>query len=241
MAKRLEDKVVCITGAGRGLGRALALAFDAEGARLALGARTSPEIDELAQQCHDAIAVQTDVRIAGEVQSLIDATVGEFGRIDVMINNAGLAVYGAVGTYTPNEIEAMLDTNVKGVIHGCQAAFNVMKDQRGGFIINISSIAGKLHLPNESVYCASKWAVTGYTGVLAMEARKHNIRVCNVCPGGIDTPFWATQEVLPFPSHLDPERDFMRPEEVARSVVELVCTSGAYVVSEIVMQPLITT
>ncbi|MBK9367042.1 MAG: SDR family NAD(P)-dependent oxidoreductase [Deltaproteobacteria bacterium] len=128
----------------------MALAFDAEGARLSLGARTSPEIDELAQQCHDAIAVQTDVRIAGEVQSLIDATVGEFGRIDVMINNAGLAVYGAVGTYTPNEIEAILDTNVKGVIHGCQAAFNVMKEQRGGFIINISSIAGSCTCPTRA-------------------------------------------------------------------------------------------
>lgn len=236
---RLTDQVVCITGAGRGLGAALARAFDAEGARLALAARTAPEIDDLAAELRDAISIQTDVRSPSEVMSLIEATVGEFGRLDVMINNAGLAIYGPAGSYTPTEIDQIIDTNVKGVIHGCQAAFGVMKAQRSGFIVNIGSVAGKMHLPNESVYAASKWAVSGYTGTLWLEARKHGVRVCNVCPGGIDTPFWKHQEFLPFPEHFDPERDFMKPEDVAQSVVDLVATTKGYCVSEVVMQPVL--
>ncbi|MCB9764621.1 MAG: SDR family oxidoreductase [Alphaproteobacteria bacterium] len=239
MGDRLKGKVVCITGAGRGLGKALAQAFDAEGARLALAARTTPELDALVATLQDAIAIQTDVREPREVQALIDAAVGEFGTLDVMINNAGLAVYGPVGSYTPDEINRVIDTNVKGVIHGSQAAFKVMKENRTGFIINISSIAGKLHLPNESVYSASKWAVNGFTGTLWLEARKHGIKVAAVCPGGVNTPFWTTQEFLPFPDRIDPERDFMNPAEVARTVVELVATTREYVITDVVMQPLL--
>lgn len=235
----LHGQVVCITGASRGLGAALARAFDAEGARLVLASRTTPELDELCRGLKDAIAVATDVRVPSEVQALIDAAVGEFGQLDVMINNAGLAVYGPVGSYTPDEINTMIDTNVKGVIHGSQAAFNVMKERRSGMIINIGSVAGKMHLPNESVYNASKWAVTGFTGTLWMEARKHGIKVALVCPGGIDTPFWRTQEFLPFPSQFDPERDFMKPEDVARTVVELAASEGAYTITEVVMQPIL--
>jgi NADP-dependent 3-hydroxy acid dehydrogenase YdfG len=239
MSDRLKGKVVCITGASRGLGKALAEAFDAEGARLVLGARTAPELDEVAASCQDAIAVQTDVRDPREVQALIDAAVGEYGQLDVMINNAGLAVYGPAGSYTPDDIDRIIDTNVKGVIHGSQCAYQVMKPQRSGRIFNISSTAGKMHLPNESVYNASKWAVTGFTGTLAMEARAYNVQVSNICPGGIATPFWKSQEFLPFPDKYDPERDFMQPEKVARVVVELACTPAELVASEIVLQPML--
>lgn len=239
MSGRLDGKVVCITGAGRGLGEALARAFDAEGARLALGARTMPEIDALAAALTDAIAVQTDVRILGEVNALVDAAVGEFGHLDVMINNAGVAIYGPVGSYSGHEIDLVLDTNIKGVIYGSQAALRVMKDRRSGMIVNIGSVAGRKHLANESVYGASKWAVSGYTGTLGLEARKHAVKVALVCPGGINTPFWRTQEFLPFPDNLDPERDFMDPAEVARTVVELACSSKAYAVTEVVMQPVL--
>lgn len=235
----LQDQVVCITGAGRGLGASLARAFDAAGARLVLASRTAGEIDELVGQLRDAIAVQTDVRVPDEVAALIDAAVGEFGRLDVMINNAGVAVYGPANSYTPTEIDAIIDTNVKGTIYGCQAALAVMKTQRSGFIVNIGSITGTMHLPNESVYGASKWAVRGYTGVLWQEARQSGVRVCHVAPGGIDTPFWRTQEFLPFPDKYDPERDFLSPDELATTVVELVSTSKGYCPSEIVVQPVL--
>ncbi|GDX79939.1 SDR family oxidoreductase [Deltaproteobacteria bacterium] len=239
MKKALSGRVVCITGAGRGLGRALAEAFAAEGCQLVLAARSSGEIDELAARLGNAVAVQTDVRVAADVDRLVEAAVAEFGRLDIMVNNAGLAVYGPVEGTSPDAVDAMIDTNVKGVIFGSQAALRVMKAQGSGLIVNISSIAGKLHLPNEAVYNASKWAVNGFTGTLRLEAAPHNVRVSCVCPGGIDTPFWRAMDFYPFPEGVDPSVDFMRPEEVAASVIELAKKSDRYVVPEIVMVPLI--
>lgn len=237
--KRLAGKVVCVTGAGRGLGRALAERFDAEGASLVLGARTLPEIDALASRLHRAIAVQTDVRVPADVEKLVDAAVAEFGQLDVMVNNAGVAVYGPVESATVDDMRLMLETNVLGTIVGSQAALRVMAPRRTGHIVNIGSIAGKMFLPNESVYVASKWAVTGFTGTLRLEAAPHGVKVTAVCPGGIDTPFWRAMDFHPFPDHLDPERDFMRPEEVAETVVQLVCTSARYAVPEVVMVPML--
>lgn len=239
MKKAFQGRVVCITGAGRGLGLALAEAFSAEGASLVLGARTSSEIDDVASRLGNALAVQTDVRVAEDLARLVDAAVAEFGRLDIMVNNAGLAVYGPVESTTPDAVDAMIDTNVKGVIYGSQAAFRVMKEQKSGLIVNISSIAGKLHLPNEAVYNASKWAVNGFTGTLRLEAAPHNVRVSCVCPGGIDTPFWRAMDFYPFPEGVEPAVDFMRPEEVAQSVVELARKSDRYVVPEMVMVPLV--
>jgi 3-oxoacyl-[acyl-carrier protein] reductase len=239
MKKVFAGRVVAITGAGRGLGKALAEAFSAEGASLVLGARTSAEIDELASRLGNAVAVQTDVRLPLDCERLVEAAVAEFGRLDVMVNNAGLAVYGPVEGTSADAVNAMIDTNVKGVIYGSQAAFRVMKAQGSGLIVNISSIAGKLHLPNEAVYNASKWAVNGFTGTLRLEAAPHNVRVSCVCPGGIDTPFWRAMDYYPFPAGIDPTADFMRPEEVTETVVELARKSERYVVPEVVMVPLI--
>jgi len=236
---RFKDKVVCITGAGRGLGLSLARAFDAEGARLALAARTAQEIDEAAKNCRDAIAVQTDVRLHGEVRALVQAAVGEFGQLDILINNAGLAIYGPVGSYSPDEVDLLVDTNLKGVIWGCQEALAVMKGRRSGTIVNIGSVAGSMVLPNESVYSATKWAVRGYTHVLWQEARKFGVKVVSVQPGGINTPFWRTQEFLPFPDKYDPERDFLDPDEVARGIVDVCCNTAGYAVTEVVMQPVL--
>ncbi len=235
----LEDKVVCITGASRGLGKALARLCDAEGARLVLGARTLPELEAVAAECRDALHLQTDVRLADEVDALVNVAITEFGRLDVMINNAGLAIYGPVETLSAAEVDEVIDTNLKGVIYGSQAAFRHMLGRRDGHIVNIGSIAGKLHLPNEAVYNASKWAVTGFTGTLRKEAERYGVKVTHVAPGGIDTPFWREMDFYPFPDHIHPERDFMKPEDVARSVVQVLATPGNYAVPELVMTPMI--
>ena len=238
--KALKGKVVCITGASRGLGRAMAEAFDAEGASLVLGARNIPELDALAHNLGDAITVQTDVRNVDDVYRLVETAETEFGKLDVMINNAGLAIYGPFEDVTEGDFDLMMATNLKGAFFGSQAAFKVMKKQRSGLIINISSIAGKWHMPNESAYNASKWGLNGFTGTLRMEAQPHNVRVTTLCPGGIDTEFWRSMNFYPFPTdRIDPARDFLKPAEIAQTVVHIAKTSDRYVVPEVVLLPLI--
>jgi 3-oxoacyl-[acyl-carrier protein] reductase len=234
----LKGKVVCITGASRGLGKAIAEAFDAAGARLVLASRSQGALDALASSLSDAIAVQTDVRDAEDLERLVGAAVGEFGHIDVMVNNAGLAVYGPVENTSVEAVNQMIDTNLKGVIFGSQAAFRAMKLQRSGHIINISSIAGKLHLKNEAVYNASKWGVNGFSGTLALEARHFGVKVSTLCPGGIHTPFWKEQEFYPFPDHIDPERDFLDPVAVAEAVVGLAKMPENCLAADLVLLPM---
>jgi len=240
-------RVVCITGAGRGLGAALAERFGAGGFDVVLAARTAPEIDTLAESLAErgvgVLSVQTDVRLAVECERLVDAALAEFGRLDVMINNAGVAVYGPADAVTAADVDLMVDTNLKGAIFGSLAAFRAMKaqapDPERGRIINIASIAGKRYLPSESVYCATKWGLNGFTGALALEAAELGIHVTALYPGGIDTPFWRTMDTFPFPDHVQPERDFLDPAEVAEGAWQVANTSARYVVSEVVMLPVI--
>lgn len=244
MSRPLEGRVAVVTGAGRGLGAAVATAFAAQGAAVVLASRTAEELRVLAdglQATHGvpAMAVPTDVRDRAQVDALVQAAVDRFGRLDVMVNNAGLAVYGPVEDIAERDLDAMLDTNVKGTIWGSVAALRVMKPQGRGLIVNVSSIAGKLHLPGESAYNASKWAVNGFTGTLRLEAEPHGIQVSCVCPGGIDTPFWQGGGHRPFPPDIEPTRDFLRADEVAATIVGLALHSGTFVVPEVVMLPLI--
>ncbi len=235
-----QDQVVCITGAGRGIGRSLALAFSREGASLVLGSRTVPQLEALAAELGDrAVAVPTDVRSKLDVERLVATANAEFGRLDIMINNAGVAIYGPFEGVSEDDLDEMLQTNVKGAFFGSQAAYKIMKKQRSGLILNVSSIAGKLHLPNEAAYNASKWALNGFTGTLSLEARHYNVRVTSVCPGGVNTPFWKEQEFLPFPSSMDPERDFLDPDHVAQSILDIARLPASCVVPEMVLLPMI--
>ena len=236
-----NDRVVCITGAGRGIGRSIAAAFVREGAMVVLASRTVPELEALSAELgENALAIPTDVRSKNSVEALVETTVAEFGRLDIMVNNAGVAIYGPFEGVTEDEFDEMIDTNVKGAFFGSQAAFNVMKRQRSGLILNMSSIAGKLHLPNEAAYNASKWALNGFTGTLSLEARHYNVRVTALCPGGVNTPFWKEQEFLPFPDRLEPERDFLDPAYVANAVLDIARLPASCVVPEMILLPMIT-
>lgn len=245
MERDLTGAVVCITGASRGLGAAMARAFAAQGCDLVLAARSSAQLAALAAELQDshgvqALAVTTDVRRPAELQALVDAAVQRFDRLDVMINNAGLAIYGPVESITEADFDLLWRTNVKSVVFGSQAALAVMRAQGSGLIVNISSVAGKWHLPNESAYNATKWAVNGFTGTLRLEAEPHGVKVTTLCPGGIDTPFWQDMDFTPFPAdRIRPDRDFMDPAEIAATVVHIARSSDRYVLPEVVMLPLI--
>jgi len=236
----LSEKVVAITGASRGLGAALARAFDREGAKLLLGARTKAAVEDVARSCREATALRCDVTKVDDLRVFVRAATERYGRLDVMINNAGVATYSPLLDTKEQDFDAMMATNVKGAYFGSQAALAVMKEQHRGLIVNISSIAGARHLLNESAYCASKWAVQGFTGVLQLEAAPWNVRVTSIVAGGINTPFWDGRAYTPFSrEHIDPARDFMSADEIAQIVVDVARKSERMVVPEVVCLPLL--
>ncbi|RVM02810.1 SDR family oxidoreductase [Sinorhizobium meliloti] len=186
-----RDKVVVITGASSGLGEATARHLAERGATVVLGARRRDRIDALAGELmskgHRAKAVQTDVTDRKQVQNLVDTAVQEFGRIDVMLNNAGLMPLAPLERLKIDEWDRMIDVNIKGVLYGIAAALPHMKAQRSGHIINVSSVYGHVVDPGATVYCATKFAVRALSEGLRKEVKPYNIRTTIISPGAVST------------------------------------------------------
>ena len=187
---RLANKVVLITGASMGIGEALARVFSAEGARLALAARSLGRLEALAKSLPtEAISIEADMSQAEAARAMVEKTVAHFGRIDILINNAGVGMYASVAEMKPAEFEHLVATNWLGPVYAIQAAVPHMRRQGGGQIINISSVAGKVAIPWMGAYCSSKFALNALSDSLRMELRPERIHVLLVCPGRIATPF----------------------------------------------------
>ena len=185
----IEGKVVVITGASSGLGEAAARALAANGAKLVLGARRIERLRELAkelQQGSDA-AIQTDVTDVAQVRRLVDRAVQAHGRIDVMLNNAGLMPQSPLERLKVDEWDRMIDVNIKGVLYGIAAALPHMIRQEGGHIINVSSVAGHKIRPGGVVYSATKHAVRVISEGLRQEVKPHNIRTTIISPGAVES------------------------------------------------------
>lgn len=191
MTNRIEGKVVVITGASSGLGEATAKLLSEQGAIVALGARRKERIDTLADKLctagGKAIAVQTDVAQCDQVKHLVDSAVRAFGRIDVMINNAGLMPQSLLENLKISEWDEMIDVNIKGVLYGIAAALPTMKQQKSGHIINVSSVAGHKIGPGSAVYSATKHAVLALSEGLRQEVKPYNIRTTVISPGVVAT------------------------------------------------------
>ncbi len=191
MTNNIEGKVVVITGASSGLGEATARHLSAQGAAVALGARRVERIDALANELNDdggkAIAISTDVTQYDQVKRLVDSAVEAFGRIDVMINNAGLMPQSPIGRLKIDDWNRMIDVNIKGVLYGIAAALPYMKEQKSGHIINVSSVAGHKVRPATAVYGATKHAVRALSEGLRQEVKPWNIRTTILSPGAVDT------------------------------------------------------
>ncbi len=193
MAERaLERKVAVITGAGRGIGRAVALAYAREGARLALCSRTKKELaateKAVAELGADCLAVPCDVREAEEIEQFVRRAAEAFGRIDVLVNNAGVAHPTApLAELTPEDWDAVLDTNLRGAWLVARAVIPQMVKQRHGSIINVSSWLGRDALVGYGAYGVSKWGLEGLTRYLALELKGARIRANSVSPGYVAT------------------------------------------------------
>ncbi len=194
MRQNIEGKVVVITGASSGLGESTARHLAQRGGgggSVVLGARRLDRIDALAAELtasgHPALAVQTDVTDRAQVQRLVDAAIARFGRIDVMINNAGLMPHSPLERLKVDDWDRMIDVNLKGVLYGIAAALPPMQAQKSGHIINVSSVAGHKVRPGGAVYSATKHAVRALSEGLRQEVKPYNIRTTVISPGAVDT------------------------------------------------------
>jgi len=191
MSDNIAGKVIVITGASSGMGEAAARHLAANGAKVVLAARRLDRIEaiasELKQQGKEATAVQVDVAKYEDVENLIRVTVKAYGRVDVLINNAGLMPLSRLDQGKVDEWNRMIDVNIRGVLHGIAAALPYMKAQKSGHIINTASVAAHLIFPASSVYSATKFAVRALTEGLRQESAAYNIRATLISPGAVKT------------------------------------------------------
>lgn len=222
----LKDQVAIVTGASSGIGAAVARAFGREGMRLALFARRADRLEQVAADARaaggQAIVVPGDVRERASIANLIERTMAAYGRIDVLLNNAGLGRLGWLETLDPADVRLQIDVNLLGVIEATQLALPHLIRQRSGHIVNVASLAGKLGAPTHTVYAATKFGLAGFTEALRREVASWGIRVSGVYPAGVETE-WG--EHVGYRRRIGlgvARRVRLSADEVARSVVVVV-------------------
>jgi 3-oxoacyl-[acyl-carrier protein] reductase len=232
--KRLKDKVAVITGASKGIGKAIAIALAAEGAKLVLAARTAEDLEqtakEVARQEVEVLAIGTDVRNPKDVEELAAKSEKKFGAIHILVNNAGIGRFQEVQTFPEEDFHAIIETNLYGVFYCAKAFLPGMVKRGEGHIINISSLAGKNTFAGGSAYCASKHALIAFSECMMLEVRQHNIKVTTICPGSVATDF----------SHPG-GRDMswaLTSEDVAKSVLDVLTSSARSLISLVDLRPL---
>ena len=243
MSDNIAGKVIVITGASSGLGEAAARHLSAEGATVVLGARRIERLnilaDELTRKGGKALVVATDVTDREQVKKLVDTAVHEFGRIDVMINNAGLMPQSLLENLKIDEWDRMIDVNIKGVLYGVAAALPYMKQQKAGQIINVSSVAGHKIRPGATVYAATKFAVRALSEGLRMEVKPYNIRTTIISPGAVATelPNTITEPDTAARIHKFYEEMAISADSFARAVVFAISQPEDVDVNEILFRP----
>ena len=243
MSNNIQGKVVVITGASSGLGEATARELSAQGATVVLGARRADRIkslaDELTRRGGKALAVPTDVMHSEQVKKLVDRAVQAHGRIDVMINNAGLMPQSPLERLRIDEWDRMIDVNIKGVLYGIAAALPYMKQQKSGHIINVSSVAGHKVRAGGAVYAATKHAVLALSEGLRQEVKPYNIRTTVISPGAVATelPNSISEPDVAEGFHKFYEAFAIPPDSFARAVAFAISQPEDVDVNEILFRP----
>ena len=234
MKRKLEGQVAIVTGAGRGIGREIALLFARQGANVIVAARTGPEIrkaaDEIKALGKESLAIRTDVSDELQVETMVKETMKEFDRIDVLVNNAGVSLPGLVMDTKVEEWDTMLDSYLKGTFLCSRAVLPIMKDQRKGQIINISSTAGKRGVAGAVPYSSSKFGVVGFSQALALEIKEFGIKVSVICPGRVDNPKWDKI------SGADRSK-MLKAIDVAQAVLFIASQPERSIITELVIRP----
>src|SRR6266545_2159606 len=228
-----EWMVGIVTGGSKGIGLAIAQAFLERGMQVTISARTEGDLQEAARKLgggNNLLAVRADVREPGDAQRLVGETVKRFGGLDVLVNNAGVGRFANVADMPLDDWRQVIDTNLTGVFYCSRAAIPAMKVRGAGFIINISSLAGKNPFTSGAAYCASKAALNAFSEALMQEVRYDNIRVSYVMPGSVSTDFGG---------HESPgiEDWKLTSEDVARVVVDLIAHDPRSLPSRVEIRP----
>jgi 3-oxoacyl-[acyl-carrier protein] reductase len=231
----LRGKVAVVTGGSKGIGLAIARALVADGVQVAITGRNAAQLSAARPKIEAAgpgsvETLQADVRRYDEVQAAIAATVARFGGLDVLVNNAGIGIFTPVASMTREQWSEVIDTNLTGVFNACHAALPHLRSRRGGFIINISSLAGKNPFVDGAAYCASKAGLNAFSEALMQEVRYDDIRVSYVMPGSVATGFSSGDETK--------GADWkIAPEEVADVVLNLLRHNPRSLPSRVELRP----
>lgn len=238
----IKNKIVIITGASSGIGRATALKLASEGAKIVLAARREERLQELTQEIKSqggtAVYKLTDVTSLEEVQSLAEFALEQFGKIDVLFNNAGIMPLSYMKNNRVKEWDQMIDVNIKGVLHGVSAVLPYMLKRNSGHIITTSSVAGHGIFPSGTVYCATKFAARVIMEGLNKELTKTDIRTTTISPGVVDTELTnliIDEEVRPI--FENPDLPSIKSEDIANAVYYALSQPASVAVNEIIIRP----
>ncbi len=239
MNGRLEGKTALITGASRGIGRSIAQAYAAEGASLILTASRPASLEEISSILPDAHCVTADLSDSAAVAAMFEESTKLAGKVDVLVNNAGIYLGKPFETYTLEELDQLMRVNVYAVFQLTQLAVVHMKQNRTGKIVNISSTAGKWESPNQAAYNTTKHAIIGMSKCVALETASHGIQVNTICPGMVETDMFQNFEVHAKAAGITleelkttvaatkiPQGRFLQPEEVANIAIYLASTES---------------
>src|SRR5687768_11925673 len=230
-----QDKSTAIvTGSTRGIGKETALLLLQNGLNVIISSRSQQSVDNVIQEIHDkfpskkenVLGLKCDVSKHSEVKTLVDVSVKRFGRIDVLVNNAGIVYFKSIMDTTEEEWDKTVDTNLKGVFLFTKEVLPYMiENKSGGVIINVSSGAGKYGFPNLSAYCASKFGVIGLTESVAKEVTDYNVKIMAICPGRVDTKM--IKDIVKVGYNAS-NRNLIKPEEVANKIYDMIFNQNGY-------------
>jgi 3-oxoacyl-[acyl-carrier protein] reductase len=237
---RLKGKTGIVTGAGRGIGKAIALGLAREGSDLILVARTAEQIEstaEMARECGvRALPFTADVTAEAEVRSVIEKGIRELGKIDILVNNAGIlpeSIRVPIADVSSEDWDRVLQTNLRGMFLFTREILPIMKKQNDGFILTVSSIMGRWGFTNlSSPYTVSKFGICGFMETLFKEVKDTNIRVSMVCPGIVDTAFQSPER-----RKAVNREDWLAPEDVAEAVIFLLTRPPKVIIPELLIYP----
>jgi NAD(P)-dependent dehydrogenase (short-subunit alcohol dehydrogenase family) len=229
-----KGKTAIVTGGTKGIGRAIAEGLAEAGMNVCIGARSLDEVKQTVRELEGrgvgATGAACDVRVYEEVEALVAHAVEEFGGVDVLVNNAGVGLFKPVEETSPEEFQTVLETNLFGVFYGCRAVIPEMKKRGGGYIFNISSLAGANPHPRMAAYNASKFALNGFSEALMQEVRHDHIKVSYIMPGSVNTEFGG--------GTVSEERAWqLQPEDVARVVISLLQHDERSLPSRVELRP----